>query len=343
MRNLQSCVVGAAVLGSALLGANEPAVQPSPAVKGVVTRVSFGSCHKTGRNEQIWERVADTKPQLFLFMGDNVYADTEDMKEMREAYAKLNETPEYRAMRKATQVLAMWDDHDYGANDAGREFPMRKQSRDIQLDAFAVPKEAPVRKREGLYQSYTYGEKGKRLQIILLDTRYFRSPLQKKGKTYIPVKGKDVTMLGEAQWKWLEKELSEPAELRILVSSIQILNDGHRFEKWGNMPEERERLIQLLDKKGVSKHSLLLSGDRHMSEFSRMTREGKPDLWEVTSSGMTHGGGGYADKNPWGIGKRYASRSFGSLQIEWAKKLSLTLKLHDNDGNVVREQVVKMQ
>ena len=304
-----------------------------------VERISFGSCHRTGKNAQIWEQIAKQQPQLFIFTGDNIYADTHDPKKLKADYQKLNQLPEYKALKQQTDVIATWDDHDFGINDEGRENPIRKQSRDIMLDAFDIPADAPVRSREGVYQSFTYGSKGKRLQIILLDTRYFRSPLKKEGKVYLPSTGKDATLLGEQQWKWLESELTKPADLRLIVSSIQVLNSGHRYEKWANMPDERDKLLKLLQDKNSISNTLIISGDRHFSEFSKKPLENKQDLWEVTSSGLSNAGGGWGDKNPWLVGKAFNKRNFGHLSINWETR-SVSIQLIDTDGKQVREQSI---
>ncbi len=53
---------------------------------------------------------------------------------------------------------------------------------------------------------------------------------------YIPNTDVDVTVLGDAQWKWLEDQLKVPAEFRIIGSSYQVLSDRHGWEMWGNFP-----------------------------------------------------------------------------------------------------------
>jgi alkaline phosphatase D len=173
-------------------------------------------------------------------------------------------------------ILATWDDHDYGANDVGREYPMREESEQVFLDFFEVPEESPRRSRPGIYDAVMFGPEGKRLQVILLDTRYFRSELPRNPKEDWPTKGRytpvddvEATMLGEAQWEWLEEVLREPTDLRILASSIQVIPSEHEWEKWANFPLERERLLALLGEAGAER-TLVISGDRHIGEMSRV-------------------------------------------------------------------------
>jgi alkaline phosphatase D len=109
------------------------------------------------------------------------------------------------------------------------------------------------------------------VQVILLDTRFFRSPLQvgaeegeagegRRGR-YAPNEDPTATMLGDAQWEWLAVQLRQPAELRLIGSSVQAIAKDHGFEKWGNFPAERRRLWRLI-RETRANGVVLLSGDR---------------------------------------------------------------------------------
>jgi len=179
------------------------------------------------------------------------------------------------------------------------------------------------------------GPDGKRLQIIVLDTRYFRSaPLSKKvfrHKTYLPQTDPTATMLGEAQWKWLEEELKKPAELRLIVSSIQLIMEHHRFEKWANFPREREKFLKLLKSTNAGP-TILFSGDRHLAEVCRLKKEDTQlpfDLYELTSSGMTHAGSGKYKSSLRVPDTYYSKRNYGLIEIDWQQpkpKVDLSIK-----------------
>lgn len=319
--------------------ASEPSQDNTPLI-----RIACGSCFKPNYKSapNIWPVIAATKPQLFLFMGDCIYADTHDMKVMQAKYKALADLPAYAKFSKKHKIIPIWDDHDYGINDAGNEYQEKIESQKIFLDSHNFPTDHPARSRKGIYHSHTQGPKGKITQIINLDTRYHRSPLDKrkiaKRQTYFPVTDPKATILGAQQWAWLEAQLNKPADLRIIVSSIQIISAEHRFEKWQNIPTERKRLIQLL-KKSNTKRVLILSGDRHMAEISKLTPEETGlnfDLLELTSSGLTHA---YAPKSP---NKHQLPGSFvniinfGSLDIDWSNKIpTVTLNIHDRDGKKI--------
>ena len=318
--------------------------------ESAVTTVAFGSCSKqrAGREQAVWGKIFAEEPQLFLFMGDNVYADTTDMDVMREKYQELADQPGYKKLRENCKVLAAWDDHDYGANDAGAEYPKRAESQKVFLEFFEFPRDAPQWSRPGIYSSHYFGPEGTRLQVIMLDTRYFRSPLirnpelvKRKTSHYLPNTKPGATILGEAQWKWLAEELSKPADLRIIVSSIQIIPDEHFYEMWSNFPKERSRLLNLI-KGNRAGGVVLLSGDRHLAEISRLPADGSVnagyELTEITSSGLSEGSGNMKEINSYRVGSsNYCKPNYGLLKIDWdaAGGPVVTAGIKDTDGGQV--------
>ncbi|MFM8324384.1 MAG: alkaline phosphatase D family protein, partial [Pirellulaceae bacterium] len=117
------------------------------------------------------------KPDLFIYLGDNIYGDTRDMKLLQAKYDLLGAKPEFQRLRASVPVVSIWDDHDYGENDAGIDYPMKEESRAIFFDFWRVPSDSPRRSHPGIYGVHFFEQDGKRLQLILLDTRTFRTPL----------------------------------------------------------------------------------------------------------------------------------------------------------------------
>lgn len=312
--------------------------------EGAVHRIALGSCANQNLSQPIWDSVIESRPDLFLFLGDNVYADTTEPGEMRAAYEKLDAIPGYRRLRETCPVLAVWDDHDYGQNDAGKEYPMKVEAENIFHDFFQTPSESEARSRPGIYQARYYGYEGRRLQVILLDTRYFRdNPVRLAARSplgpYSENRDPDASILGDAQWEWLEKQLGEPADFRIIASSIQVLPQEHRWERWENFPLERARLLRLLAKTG-SGPVVFVSGDRHMGEIMKLKTSdplspGFP-VYELTSSGLTNAGGGrYTEPNRHrAIPRPFRLQNFGLIVIDWEKD-SAVLELRDVDGTIV--------
>ncbi len=328
---------------SALAAAQEPSGEP-------LTRIAFGSCAQQGRPQPIWDAVMREKPELFIFLGDNIYADTTDPAVMRRKYAQLAARPGFAKLRARCRILATWDDHDYGQNDAGAEYPMKRLSKQIFLDFWNIPADSPRRTREGVYDATVIGPPGKRVQVILLDTRWFRSPLKKAPREepadghpgpYVPNDDPQATMLGAPQWTWLEQQLRTPAELRLLCSSIQVIPNEHRYEKWGNLPRERERLFELI-RRTKAGGVIILSGDRHMAELSRLPAQvvGYP-LYELTSSALNQRTPWTNEINRYRIGCVYREPNFGLLRIDWGAGV-VTLEIHGEDGALRIRQRVRL-
>src|SRR5688572_9982608 len=257
-----------------------------------LTRIAFGSCINTNVHPML-DRTLKTSFDLFILLGDNIYADTTNMTVMQRKYDALKESRFFRELRRKAPVLAIWDDHDFGANDAGAEYPMKAQSQKLFLDFMDEPADSPRRQREGVYDAQVFGPPGRRVQVILLDTRYFRSALSTgvnnvvpSGGKYIPNADPSATMLGEAQWAWLEQQLRVPADLRIIATGIQFISEFSGGEAWANLPHEKERLLDLLartEANGV----IFICGDRHWAELSRLDRPGRYPLYDLTSSALT--------------------------------------------------------
>jgi len=284
-------------------------------------RIALGSCNRSDFKQPLWRPILKKKPDLWIWLGDNIYGDTEDMNELAANYARQKNNPAYQSLFTSTPVVGVWDDHDYGVNDGGKEYPKRSESRDILLDFLDVPKSNPVWKREGAYQSYTFGESGKKVKIILLDARYFRDRVERRRKEnpqYIP--NLEGTILGEDQWNWLEKELKNSnAQIHIIGSGIQILPIQHNFEKWNTFPHERDRLFNLLVKHQVP-GAIFISGDRHIGEISKKEIEGLDyPLVELTTSGLTHTYENASEENNFRIGQLTDQLNFGFIEIDWTR------------------------
>jgi alkaline phosphatase D len=228
------------------------------------------------------------------------------------------------------------------------------------LDFFGVSKDDPRRTQEGVYSTQIYGPAGKRVQIILLDGRYFRSPLKKGFKSgepgegvrgiYQPNTDDGATMLGDAQWRWLERQLKVPAELRLIGSGIQVVADEHGSETWGNFPKERERLFRLI-RDTKANGVIFLSGDRHLAEISRLGTDHKSGvgyrLFDITSSSLNAPSGNltkakvrFANQiNSYRVGLAYFEVNFGSILINWdTKDPVIRCQVRDEQGAVMLQQ-----
>ena len=184
-----------------------------------------------------------------------------------------------------------------------------------------------------------------RLQVILLDTRSFRSPLtptDQRGapgkERYLPDPDPAKTMLGDAQWAWLEEQLRRPAELRLIVSSVQVLADGHGWERWGNLPRERARLLELIARTRAN-GVIFLSGDRHVGGLYRQGDRVPYPLYEITSSGLNMTYPAVREAGPLRLGAVYGRENFGTIDVDWwAGEVALSVRALN--GEPVRRAMV---
>ncbi len=319
-------------------------LRPAIAAEAPISRIVFGSCAGQDRPQPFWVPINALQPQLFVFLGDNIYADTVDPVMLRTLYGKLGEQPGYRRLlQSGTTVMATWDDHDYGYNDAGAEHPRKVESQREFLNFFGVPADSPRRKQAGIYNAQTFGPAGQRVQVILLDMRYFRTALQKvKNGAYARLENPKSTFLGETQWAWLKERLRDPADVRFIGSSIQVLADQHGFEKWENFPLERARLLNEI-RASKATGVIILSGDRHLAEISVMRSGAKGgvgyDLYDVTASSFNKpyelSNKGPVEANMYRSGAVVKDANFGVVNIDWHRPDPLiTLEVHDSTGTL---------
>ena len=336
-----------------------------------------------------------------IYPPKNIKGDT-PLSVMQNEYQQMmhNTTLGYAQFRQTKEpaVLGTWDDHDYGGNDRGRELTEREERRDAYLNFLDVPMDSPRWERKGVYSSIEFvgrGQDNNIVKVIFLDTRWHRerhcvpsvgsNPYVRYGAlvacltrwitagfdlpSILPNSWTSCTknseMLGEEQWTWLERQLNDSkASMHIVISSIQVLTTNPVVESWGHFPNERERLLRLLNNiTGL----VILSGHLHHGEISTAIQTNqqvnaienrmavnKGTIVEVTSSGLTHScsepfygplcapilnsfptnrfvGGNVKDES---LPSYYTKRKFGSIDIDWRSR-SYNVNVHDSAGDVV--------
>jgi alkaline phosphatase D len=284
--------------------------------------IAFGSCDNQRLKNELWKSIDENHPAAWIWGGDDVYSDTEDMKELKENYAIQKNDSDYLQFISNKQILGTWDDHDYGLNDGGEEYPYKRESQQLLFDFLGTSKDAPERFRDGVYNSRVIDFDGNKVKVIVLDTRFFRTAVTKAAnskKRLQPNPYGQGTILGEAQWKWLEQELNtSDTQFNVIVSSIQLVSDKHGFECWGNFPHEIDKLEKMLVA-SKAKGTFIISGDRHIATFSskKVANLNYP-LVDFTSSGLTHVYSSFSnEENPYLIGKVIAEKNFGLLQFDF--------------------------
>ena len=308
---------------------------------GKLDRIAFGSCNRQDAPQPLWKPILADRPDLWIWMGDNIYGDSPMMDTLHAKYSRQNAVVDYQVLKASTPIIGVWDDHDYGINDGGKYFVQKKESRDLMFDFLDVPQGAAERKREGGYAAHTYGEGEQQVKVILLDGRYFRDTLARVDRVY--QNNTTGQILGDAQWKWLEKELkTSTAKVNFIVSGIQFLPTEHAYENWANFPQEREKLLNLIANSGVQ-NPILLSGDRHIAEIMKLVDSRFPKgIYEVTSSGLTHTWSGIAEeKNSLRVSALVAKLNYGLASFDWTKD-EVLIEIKGENGSVYAKQMIQL-
>jgi alkaline phosphatase D len=299
----------------------------------LVSKIAFGSCNFQFRPQPIWKSIMKENPQLWIWLGDNIYADTHDTLVMRKKYAQQLANPDYKEFMKTVPIIGVWDDHDMGMNDADAHYPEKEPSRQMFCDFMGEAPNSERRKRSGVYESYTFENEGKSVKIILLDTRFNKS---KK----IPVPD----ILGEEQWKWFEDELlNSKAQVNIIATSIQFLSRKKISENWHEFPYSVKRIYDLLARHGKP-NVLFISGDIHCGEISVSNPKESPFVfYEATSSGLTHTNFFDLEDSYYDTQSPFVGFNFGTIQIAWSNPPVVEVIIHNKKGRPVLRQTIPMK
>jgi len=291
----------------------EPIENDADATK-LIERIAFGSCDtmkptgpdRTVTNQEFWDLIVARDPQVFMPLGDNIYADYGDR------YSDLAGVKGFRDLMARTITMPIWDDHDYGMNDGNGDFAQKAKFKQMFLDfwsSMGAPLSQGRRQRAANYDSAILGPKGKEVQFIMLDNRYDRV-----------VGG---AMLGEDQWTWLEGELKKPARLRIIESGSAVFTAPVTPEGWSGHAAERQRLVNVIGDT-MATGVITVSGDKHYSDVSRAPLTTRYPLYDFVSSSYNQGGGagtgvgGPANANRDTPTSGIQECSFATLAIDWS-------------------------
>jgi alkaline phosphatase D len=234
-----------------------------------------------GGDYYIFENIHKKNPDLMIWLGDNVYlreADWNTRTGIMHRYTHDRAIPELQPLLGSVHHYAIWDDHDYGPNNSDKSYFMKETT----LEAFKLFWANPtygVGDIEGAFTFFQWSD----ADFFLLDNRYYRDAniLNQESKT----------ILGEEQLEWLKNALvSSYATFKIIAMGGQFLNTEARGETYTNygFEQEREEIINFIHEQDI-KGVLILSGDRHYAELSKLEVENEPVIYDLTVSTMTAG------------------------------------------------------
>jgi len=312
----------------------------------LISKIAFGSCGHQDKPQPVLKLAADRQPDVFVFLGDNIYGDTRKAEVLRSKYQKLGDKEEFKKLWNGTRVLATWDDHDYGENDAGKDYPLKEKSKEIFLEFWKVSEDDIRNKRDGIYTSYFFEGNNRTVQIILLDLRTFRDDLRPYHNETVDKKlfhykmdywhheTAEPTMLGEAQWKWVKEQFLIPADVRIIASSTQFGITWNSYEAWANFPHEQRRMLDLI-KETKANGVIFISGDVHYAEISMIFEQGSYPIYDITASGITSTWD-FATPNINRVEGPIMENHFGMIDIDWNQDDPIISMMIYDAGNRMR-------
>lgn len=312
-------------------------------------RIALGSCHYAseaaydrpgepyGGDYQVFDNIAAKNPDMMLWLGDNIYlreADWSSRSGILYRYSHMRKQPYLQKLLASCPQYAIWDDHDFGPNDATGSWAHK----DLSLEAFnlfwmnngqgaaGVP---------GITTAFQYNDIG----FFLLDNRYHRTNERMKDSC-------SREMLGDGQVKWLIDALKgSNASFKVVAIGSQVLNSEALYENYAQYPCERERLLEAITREGI-KNVVFVTGDRHHSELSKLEKNGIL-MYDITASPLSSKVGNSRDneKNRNRVeGSLQLKRGFATLDVRGDRKnRELVLQFNDSNGQLLYEQIIPRQ
>ena len=289
-----------------------------------------------GSGYEIFTSIAGKNPNIMLWGGDNIYLREVDYDSKTGIYHRYTHTRSVKEMQPLlakTQNFAIWDDHDFGPNDADRSYYFKSVTQKAFKDFWANKSYGlDVAQTQGTFSTFNWGD----AQFFLMDDRFFKSPNDR-------ITG-ERTLLGKEQLEWLIDALSSSrASFKIVVIGGQTINSAAKFENFETYPEEKKYLLSEIEKNKI-RGVLFISGDRHFSELSMMPRENTYPLYDWTVSPLTSGVSNSAEKeeNKYRVpGSLFMQHNFGIMSFSGDKdNRQLKLSLFDKDGKELWNKVI---
>ncbi len=295
-------------------------------------RVAFGSCPKwqDDRIQPIWPWVSHYEPDIFFWIGDNIYGDALDPDILREEYRRQREIAGLQPLIQNTSSLAVWDDHDFGLNNHDRTNPVKEGAYEVFLEYWPNPSFG-LPEVKGIFYTFTWG----RVEFFVIDGRWYRDPCE----------GPDTpekTMLGPAQYRWLTEQLdASTAVFKILVSgSGWSKNKGPGGDSWAAFLHERDRLFDFIRDREIT-GVVMMSGDTHIGELNVIpwSERGGYDFYDMVSSPLAQViPDSWLERRPerrvWPA--YFQGSNFGLVDVTMGDDPTLSYRLVDTFGRVVR-------
>ncbi|MFN8392367.1 MAG: alkaline phosphatase D family protein [Bdellovibrionota bacterium] len=294
-------------------------------------RIAFGSCIRYPE-VATWKSIDNLRPDVMLFLGDNIYMSANDLgdaERIRRRYGRLLKAAGMPELLSHTKPIAVWDDHDFGPNNADSSFP----AKDVSLTEFrrAWPNNPPPPR--GLEESVSSDVTVGPVELLVLDDRTYRRNYKQDSEPQ---------MFGEKQVQWIETRLKETTSpFIVLANGTQWLSTSHIeepgvYETLWQYPSERDRLMKAIADSPAT--VILLSGDRHFAEVLQVPLAPGRVLYDLTSSPLSaplapaSSTGAEINRAALAVGRL----NFGMLTIN-GREHSATFQLYDESGQPILE------
>lgn len=295
-------------------------------------RIAFGSCPRfqDDRVQPIWSTVVGLEPDLFLWIGDNIYGDSTQPHVLQEEYRRQRDVAGLQPVLRGVSHLAVWDDHDYGMNNQDRRNPIKDEALKIFEDYWANPSYG-LSGVPGVFFRYSYGQ----VDFFFLDDRFYRDP---DPQPQSPEK----TMLGAEQLAWLQSELvASTAIFKVLVSGGGWSEaKGETGDSWAAFVDERNKIFDFVRDQEIT-GVVLLAGDTHVGELNVIpwSDKGGYDFYDLISSPLAQDApDSWLERRPLRIRPVYfQGSSVGVVDFLFEPTPRLTYRIFDVQGRSVWE------
>jgi alkaline phosphatase D len=298
-------------------------------------RIAFGSCVRVQFDDRqhVFDAITALEPDLFLWLGDNIYADSDSEAAHLDMYGRQRAVESLQPLLRSVPQLAIWDDHDFGYNDSDRTNPVKGMTLRLFRQWWANPA-AGTPDTPGVFFKHGFGP----IDIFMLDGRYYRD---KPSDPDTPGK----TMLGAGQKAWLKRELkASRATFKILASGTGWSAAEHEGDSWAKYLHERDEILDYIRDNRIT-GCFGISGDVHMGEANCVpwSEKGGYDFYDLVSSGLAQTlSPKFIDQNPevrlrapW-----VGSANFGLLEFSFAPEPVVEMSVRNIMGGAVWDPVV---
>jgi len=307
-------------------------------------KVALGSCayinepgmdrpgNPYGGGYGIFDHIADLRPDLMLWLGDNVYLREPDWGSwtgILHRYTHTRSLPDMQRLLRSTHHVAIWDDHDFGPNDGDGSFVNAAYTRRA-FELFWPNPTFGVPSADGITTMFSWND----IDFFLMDDRTFRVPPSMRTATG--------TILGKAQIDWLIQALKySKAPFKLVAIGGQFLSDAAEFENYATCPTERTEIIERIHAEGIT-GVIFLTGDRHFTELTALPSEDGNTLYDLTVSPLTSATYDPSGKNSLSVpGTVVAKRNFGVLEFSGPTGArAMRIAIFDTDGNLQWERTL---